>query len=154
MPRISAGLLVYRVCDAQLEVFLAHPGGPFWKNKDAGAWTIPKGEMASDEEPLATARREFAEETGITIEGPFAALGSVRQAGGKVIHVFVAPADFEANAIVSNTFKLQWPPRSDRWIEVPEVDRGEWFSLEAAGAKINPAQAELLTRLRTALDRV
>jgi predicted NUDIX family NTP pyrophosphohydrolase len=152
MPKSSAGLLVYRVRDAQLEVFLVHPGGPFWKNKDAGAWTIPKGEMPPHEEPLATARREFAEETGITIKGPFAALGSVRQTGGKIVHVFVAPADFDASALVSNTFKLQWPPRSDQWTEFPEVDRGEWFSLDAARAKINPAQTELLTRLRTALD--
>lgn len=154
MPKASAGLLVYRLREIGFEVFLVHPGGPFWAKKDAGAWTIPKGELAPDEDPLACARREFTEETGVAVEGRFASLGTVRQAGGKLIHAFVSPADFDADKIVSNTFKLQWPPKSNRWVEFPEVDRAAWFSLAAATEKINPAQAELLTRLRTALDQL
>lgn len=152
MPKQSAGLLLYRTRERELEVFLVHPGGPFWTKKDAGAWTIPKGELASDDEdPLVAAQREFAEETGFTIAGPFAALGTVRQSGGKVIHAFVAEAEIDPAAIVSNTFKIEWPPRTGRWAEFPEVDRAAWFGLEAAAEKINPAQIELLTRLRAAL---
>jgi predicted NUDIX family NTP pyrophosphohydrolase len=153
MAKQSAGLLVYRAKDAQLEVFLVHPGGPFWAKKDDGAWTIPKGEFAPDEDSLAAAQREFTEETGVAVAGPFASLGSVRQAGGKTIHAFVAAADFDAANIVSNTFRLEWPPRSGRFAEFPEVDRGDWFTLEAAAAKINPAQLPLLTRLREALTQ-
>ncbi len=151
MPKQSAGLLVYRHRGPTLKVFLVHPGGPFWKNKDAGAWTIPKGELNPGEDALAAARREFTEETGMHIDGPFAAIGSVRQSGGKTIHGFVAAADFDAEKIVSNTFRLGWPPRSGRFAEFPEVDRGGWFSLEEAAAKINAAQAELLARLEIAL---
>jgi predicted NUDIX family NTP pyrophosphohydrolase len=153
MPRQSAGLLVYRIQNGTLEVFLVHPGGPFWAKKDVGAWSIPKGEFAADEEPLAAARREFTEETGIEIDGPFAELGTIRQSGGKTVHAFVAPADFDAAAVVSNTFRLEWPPRSGRFVEFPEVDRAGWFGLEAAAERINPAQAALLTRLREALSR-
>ena len=153
VPKQSAGLLVYRVRGSKLEVLLVHPGGPFWARKDAGAWTIPKGELAVNEEPLAAAQREFAEETGFTIEGPFASLGQVRQAGGKVIHAFVAEAEFDAAKIVSNTFRMEWPPRSGRFAEFPEVDRAAWFSLEEAAVKMNPAQSELLERLRVARDR-
>jgi len=152
MPKASAGLLVYRTRHAQLEVFLVHPGGPFWKNKDAGAWTIPKGELAPGEEPLAAALREFQEETGLTPAGPFGSLGAVRQAGGKTIHAFASPADFEAKAIVSNTVSLEWPPRSGRTLTFPEVDRGEWFTLEAAAAKMNAGQSELLARLSVATE--
>ena len=152
MPKASAGLLVYRPRPAGLEVFLVHPGGPFWAKKDAGAWTIPKGELMRDEDPLDCARREFHEETGFIVAGPFASLGTIRQAAGKLVHAFVAPADFDADKIVSNTFKLQWPPKSGRWAEFPEIDRAAWFSLADASAKINPAQTELLTRLATALD--
>lgn len=150
MPKVSAGLLVYRLRGAELEVFLVHPGGPFWQRKDAGAWTIPKGELDGEEDPLAAARREFTEETGITAVGPFADLGMVKQAGGKSVHAFVAAGDFEATAIASNRFKLEWPPKSGRFAEFPEVDRAAWFSIEAAKAKINPAQIELLERLRAA----
>jgi predicted NUDIX family NTP pyrophosphohydrolase len=153
MPKTSAGLLVYRTRDSPLEVFLVHPGGPLWKNKDAGAWTIPKGELAPGEEPLAAALREFREETSLTSSGPFVSLGLVRQAGGKIIHAFAAPADFDAAVIVSNTFSLEWPPRSGRIVEFPEVDRGEWFSLEAAAEKMNAGQVELLERLRTAIEK-
>ena len=153
MPKESAGLLVYRTRGAQLEVFLVHPGGPFWAKKDAGAWSIPKGELAVGEEPLEAARREFTEETSHVVAGPFAPLGTVRQAGGKIVHGFMAEADFDAATIVSTTFRMEWPPRSGRFTDFPEVDRAEWLSPEAAMEKINPAQAELLTRLRTALER-
>ena len=154
MPKTSAGLLVYRTRNAHLEVFLVHPGGPFWKNKDAGAWTIPKGELAPGEEPLATALREFKEETGFTPPGPFGSLGFVRQAGGKTIHAFASPADFDATAIVSNPFTIEWPPRSGRVVAFPEVDRGEWFSLEAAITKMNAGQLDLLTRLPLAIEKL
>jgi predicted NUDIX family NTP pyrophosphohydrolase len=154
MPKQSAGLLVYRHRGIRLEVFLVHPGGPFWAKKDAGAWSIPKGEFAAGEDALAAAQREFTEETGVVIAGPFAAIGTIRQAGGKTIHGFSATADFDADKIVSNTFRLEWPPRSGRFAEIPEVDRAGWFPLEAAAGKINPAQAEFLTRLRAALDQL
>ena len=147
----SAGLLLFRRAGGGLEVFLAHPGGPFWKNKDVGAWTIPKGELAEGEDPLTAARREFTEETGKVVSGPFAALGEVKQAGGKRIHVFVAPADFDADTCVSNTFRLEWPPKSGRFAEFPEVDRAGWFRLDAAAVKLNPAQATLLSALQAAL---
>ena len=152
MPKQSAGLLVYRVRDDALEVFLVHPGGPFWAKKDAGAWSIPKGEFDTGEDPLAAAQREFIEETGVVLTGPFAGLGSIRQSGGKTIHAFVAEADFDAGKIVSNTFKMEWPPRTGRFAEFPEVDRAGWFPLETAAVKMNAAQRELLTRLREALD--
>ena len=152
MPKQSAGLLVYRVRGTALEVFLVHPGGPFWAGKDAGAWSIPKGEFAPEEDPLDAARREFTEETGVVANGPFAALGTIRQSGGKTIHAFLAAADFDAATIVSNTFQLEWPPRSGRLAEFPEVDRAGWFPLEAAAQKINAAQAELLTRMRGVLN--
>lgn len=154
MPKVSAGLLVYRLRGSDVEVFLVHPGGPFWQRKDAGAWTIPKGEIAGDEDPLATARREFTEETGFTLDGPFADLGVVRQAGGKRMQAFVVAGDFDAAAIVSNRFKIEWPPKSGRSAEFPEVDRAAWFSLEAAKEKINPAQVELLDRLQAAAGKI
>lgn len=150
MPKQSAGLLLYRWRQDELEVFLVHPGGPFFARKDAGAWSIPKGEFASDEDPLAAAQRELAEETGVSVAGPFASLGAVRLAGGKIVHAFLAPADFDAANIKSNTFRLEWPPRSGRWAEFPEVDRAGWFTLAAAAEKIHPAQAEFLTRLAAA----
>jgi predicted NUDIX family NTP pyrophosphohydrolase len=151
MPKQSAGVLAYRLREARLEVFLVHPGGPFWAKKDAGAWSIPKGEFTDEESPLTAARREFTEETGQILPGPFASLGVVRPAGGKLIHGFASPADFDAAGIVSNTFKLEWPPRSGRWAEFPEVDRASWFSLETAAGKINPAQRSFLATLQAAL---
>lgn len=153
VPKESAGLLVYRPVASGLEVFLVHPGGPFWAKKDAGAWTIPKGELGAGEAALACAQREFTEETGFVIPGPFASLGTVRQAGGKLVYGFAAEADLDPTRIVSNTFKLQWPPKSGRWVEFPEVDRAEWFTLPAAADKINPAQASFLTRLHDALKQ-
>ena len=148
MPKQSAGVLAFRRRAGQLEVLLVHPGGPFWAKKDLGAWTIPKGEFTS-EDPAGAARREFTEETGQTLSGPFVSLGSIRQAGGKVIHAFAAETDFDATQIVSNTFTMEWPPRSGRMAEFPEVDRAGWFSIEEAAAKMNPAQTALLERLRT-----
>ena len=150
MPKQSAGLLLYRRVGG-LEVFLVHPGGPFWAKKDHGAWTIPKGELTDGEDPLATAVRELKEETGFTVSGPFAPLGTIRQSGGKTVHAFAAAADVDPSRIVSNTFQMEWPPRSGHAREFPEVDRAAWFSLADAAEKINPAQAEFLKRLAMGL---
>ena len=151
MPKQSAGLLVYRLRDKSLEVFLVHPGGPFWAKKDAGAWSIPKGEFAPDEDALSAAQREFTEETGIVLNGPFAALGTVRQSSGKTIYAFVTEADIDPAKIVSNTFRMEWPPRSGQFAEFPEVDRAAWFPIEMAAEKMNQGQLELLARLRATL---
>lgn len=151
MAKQSAGLLLYRIRTDVPEVFLVHPGGPFWAHKEAGAWSIPKGEFAAPEEPLAAALRELREETGMTVGGPFVTLGTVRQSGGKTVHAFAAPADFDAARIVSNRFTLEGPPRSGRLAEFPEVDRAGWFDLAAAAARINPAQAAFLAQLPVAL---
>ncbi len=155
MPRrqaVSAGLLLYRKTGSGLEVLLAHPGGPFWAHRDAGAWTIPKGVPAEGEELLDTARREFTEETGATASGPFLALGSIRQKAGKTVHAWAAEGDLDPASVVSNTMKTEWPPRSGRWITFPEVDRCEWFDPPAARTKLLAAQAELVDRLLAALD--
>ena len=151
MPRTSAGLLMYRLRDGEAEVLLVHPGGPFWKNKDQGAWSIPKGEYGEGGDPLAVARREFQEETGTAIDGEFVELGEIRQKAGKLVRAWAVEGDLDAEAIVSNTFKVQWPPGSGRWITVPEVDRAGWFDLDEARARINPAQAAFLDRLRERL---
>jgi len=144
----SAGILLYRRRENRIEVLLVHPGGPFWARRDLGAWSIPKGEYERDEEPLTAARREFEEELGAAPpDGPVRDLGEVRQKGGKLVRAWALEGDFDATAIVSNTFPLQWPPRSGQWIQVPEVDRAEWFGAEDARERINPAQAELLDRL-------
>jgi predicted NUDIX family NTP pyrophosphohydrolase len=149
---ISAGLLLYRKNRGHLEVFLVHPGGPFWKNRDAGAWSIPKGVIAPGEEPLDAARRELTEETGISVSGPFLPLGSVQQKAGKLIHAWGCEADADESKIVSNTTRVELPRGSGRWIEIPEVDRAAWLSLPLARQKINPAQAELIDRLQSALN--
>jgi predicted NUDIX family NTP pyrophosphohydrolase len=144
----SAGILLYR--DGP-EVLLVHPGGPFWAKKDAGAWSIPKGEHEEGEDARACALREFAEETGTApAPGELADLGTVRQKSGKVVQAWALAGDLDADAIRSNTFALEWPPRSGRRAEFPEVDRAAWFSLEEARAKINPAQAVFLDRLLAA----
>jgi predicted NUDIX family NTP pyrophosphohydrolase len=153
MPKQSAGLLLFRRNGGALDVFLVHPGGPFWKNKDAGSWTIPKGEFASGEPPLDAARRELTEETGLRVEGPFLPLGSVKQAGGKVVHAWAVEADVDAGAIKSNTFQIEWPPRSGRMAEFPEIDRAAWFSHESAAEKISAAQREFIVRLQSAVGR-
>jgi predicted NUDIX family NTP pyrophosphohydrolase len=153
MPKSSAGLLLYHTRNGALEVFLVHPGGPFWVKKDEGAWSIPKGEFTAGEDPLAAARRELAEETGFNVEGPFVSLGTIRQAGGKTVHAFAAAAEIDPAAIKSNTCTIEWPPRSGRRLEFPEVDRAAWFSIETARTKINSAQAELLQRLVDMTER-
>jgi predicted NUDIX family NTP pyrophosphohydrolase len=145
----SAGILAFRrAAHARLEVLLVHPGGPFWRNKDAGAWSIPKGELAAGEDALAAARREFHEETGFCVDGHFLALAPVSQRGGKSVHAFAVEADFDAANARSNTFSMEWPPKSGRLQEFPEVDRAAWFDLEVALQKINAGQAALLLQLR------
>jgi predicted NUDIX family NTP pyrophosphohydrolase len=140
----SAGLLMYRRRDPEPEFLLVHPGGPFWRNKDAGAWSIPKGLYEADEDPLAAARREFEEETGRRVEGDFTALGSFRQSGGKVVTAFAVEGDFDVTALRSNTFTIEWPPRSGRQASFPEVDRAEWFSPAAARTKLLKGQVPIL----------
>lgn len=138
---------MYRGRGPGLHVLLVHPGGPFWRRKDDGAWTIPKGEPAAGEDGLQAARREFEEETGLRAEGPFLFIGSVRQRGGKVVHAWAFEGDCDPTAIQSNVFELEWPPRSGSMQEFPEVDRAAFFDLETARAKINPAQVTLLDEL-------
>lgn len=145
----SAGLLLYRRREGRREVLLGHMGGPFWAAKDEGAWSIPKGEYTADEEPLAAARREFAEELGAPapVDVRYTELGSVRQRGGKLVTVWAVEADFDASGIVSNTFEIEWPPRSGRRQSFPEIDRAAWFELPVARLKIVPGQVEFLDRL-------
>jgi predicted NUDIX family NTP pyrophosphohydrolase len=147
MPKRSAGLLMYRHRDMHLEVFLVHPGGPFWAKKDLGVWTIPKGEYTDDEEPLAAAIREFREETGFTAEGDFLPLGEIRQAGGKLVAAWALEGDCDPSALVSNSFEMEWPPRSGRIAAFPEVDRGAWFSLAEARTHMLASQMPVLDRL-------
>lgn len=147
MAARSAGLLLYRRQGDTVEVFLAHPGGPFWKNRDLGVWTIPKGLVEPGEEPLAAACREFAEETGIEPTGPFLPLGSVKQKGGKTVEAWAFAGDADPDAICCNTFRMEWPPRSGKFIEIPEIDRCGWFDPQTAKSKLNPAQAEFVDRL-------
>jgi predicted NUDIX family NTP pyrophosphohydrolase len=149
--KMSAGLLLHRKRGAALEVFLVHPGGPFWAKKDDGAWSIPKGEYVDGEDPLAIAKRELTEETGITVEGPFVKLEPIRQAGGKLVTAFAVQADFEIAEVRSNTFEMELPPRSGRRQQFPEVDRAEWFDVETARRKILKGQLALLDQLPTAL---
>ena len=149
MPKTSAGILLYRRKDGQLQFFLIHPGGPFFATKDEGAWSIPKGEIDEGEDPLAAGRREFKEETGCSLDGGFLPLTPVTQKGGKTVLAWAIEGDCDAGAIRSNTFKLEWPPRSGTVQEFPEVDRAGWFPIDEAKRKINPAQAALLEELRT-----
>ena len=150
-PNISAGLLLFRRSRGALEVFIAHPGGPFWRDRDVGAWTIPKGIVESGEDLLDAAQREFFEETSIRPVAPFIPLGSIRQKAGKTIHAWGWEGDANPAAIVSNTMRTEWPRGSGRMIEFPEVDRCAWFDPETAKSKMNPAQAELVDRLAAAL---
>lgn len=151
MAKVSAGILLYRCVARGIEVFLVHPGGPFWARKDVGAWSIPKGEIEPGEDPLARAKREFTEETGFAVAGEFRALALVRQAGGKIVHAWAVEGDADAAAIRSNRFSLEWPPRSGRSQEFPEVDRAAWFDLETARQKLNPAQRALIDALERLL---
>lgn len=151
----SAGILLYRRTGAEPEFLLVHPGGPFWAKKDAGAWSIPKGQIEEDEEPRACAIRELQEELGPAPEldpEELIELGSVRQRAGKVVEAWAAEADFDPELLDSNTFSMEWPPRSGKQAEFPEVDRAGWFELEAAREKILAAQAELLDRLLERLE--
>ncbi|PWE80064.1 NUDIX hydrolase [Bradyrhizobium sp. SUTN9-2] len=146
MPSKSAGIIAYRK-RGNIEVLLVHPGGPFWRNKDLGAWSIPKGEYADGDDAEAAARREFAEELGQELSMPFTPLGQVRQRGGKLVTAFAAELDLDVRSIRSNTFEMEWPPRSGKRQAFPEVDRAEWFTLDAAQEKINAGQRPLLDRL-------
>ena len=146
--KLSAGILAYRKGVRGLEVLLVHPGGPFWRKRDNGAWSIPKGEINAAEDPERAARREFAEELGLGASiGPLLALGEVRQQGGKRVIAFAAEGDFDPAALASNMFEFEWPPRSGRRQHFPEVDKAEWFDFEFARTKMLSAQVELLDRL-------
>lgn len=150
MPKISAGLLLYRRAPAGPEVLLVHPGGPFWQGKDLGAWSIPKGEIGPHEDPLAAARREFREETGFEPSGPAVPLGQLRQPGGKLVHAWALEGDADPSELSSNTFSMVWPRGSGRLQAFPEVDRAEWFGLAEARRRILPGQASFLDRLEAA----
>lgn len=147
MARHSAGILLYKRCAGELLVLLAHPGGPFWQKRDLGAWTIPKGEFDSDEPAEGAARREFREELGVDASGVLQPLGEVVQKGGKHVIAFALEGDFDVTTLRSNTFEIEWPPRSGRMQPFPEVDKVEWMTLAVARAKILPSQAVLLDRL-------
>lgn len=148
MPKESAALLVHRVREGALEVLLVHPGGPFWLKRDDGAWSIPKGELGENEVGIDVAKREFQEELGVTPPaGEVTPLGSVRQAGGKLVHAWALEGDLDVTEIHSNVFEIEWPPRSGKLREFPEVDRAGWFSLGDARRKLVPAQAAFIDRL-------
>ena len=147
MPRVSAGLLMYRLQGGRLEALLVHPGGPFFAKKDDGAWTIPKGEVEPDEDLLTAARREFKEETGFKPAPPFIELTPIRQKGGKIVHAWAFAGEADPLQLRSNTFKLEWPPRSGQVQEFPEMDRAGWFDLDEARRKIKAAQIPLLEEL-------
>ena len=144
---VSAGILVYRETNGALEVLLAHPGGPFWARKDAGAWTIPKGLVEPGADLLATAQREFTEETGFVADGPFVPLAAVRQTSGKIVHAFACRGDFDSTKLISNMFEIEWPPRSGQRRQFPEVDRAAWFDLATAREKLIAYQRPFLVEL-------
>ena len=149
MAKQSAGILLYRIVDSQLQVFLVHPGGPFFKNKDEGSWSIPKGEFADGENPLDAAKREFLEETGQSVNGNFIELKSIQQKGGKTVHAWAVEGDIDHERIVSNIFEIEWPPRSGKKQTFPEIDRAAWFGIETAKRKINSAQVDLIDELQS-----
>lgn len=142
---------MYRIRDGGVQVLLAHPGGPFFKNKDEGAWSIPKGEIEPDEDVLKAASREFEEEIGFAPSGPFTALTTVKQKGGKTIHAWAFQGDCDPEVIVCNTFTMEWPPKSGRLVELPEIDKAEFFDLDLARTKINPAQVSFIDELEQML---
>lgn len=144
MPRVSAGLLMYREYEEQLQVLLVHPGGPFFMNKDEGAWSIPKGELDPDEDPLAAAVREFQEELGVTPSGPFIPLTSIKQKGGKLVHAWAFQGDCDPANCVSNTFTMEWPPKSGRQMEFLEIDKAAFFDVASARLKINAGQVPFI----------
>src|SRR6266404_9710691 len=147
MSKQSAGILLYRLKNTKCEILLCHPGGPFYKNKDTGIWTIPKGEFENGEEPLMAAKREFKEETGQDINGEFIPLKPVKYKNGKIVYAWAVEGDIETDSIKSNSFPLEWPPKSGKYIDVQEIDKGEWFSIEIAKQKILPALSPLLNDL-------
>ncbi len=153
MPKRSAGILLYRRRDAGLEVLLVHPGGPFWAKKDAGAWSIPKGEYSETEDPLAVAKREFEEETGTRPQGECLPLGDLVQPGRKIVTVFALEGDLDPASLRSNTFELEWPPRSGRKASFPEIDRAQWFSPAEAERKILPGQRAFIDRFMQAIGK-
>ncbi|QDU75345.1 RNA pyrophosphohydrolase [Bremerella volcania] len=146
-PKQSAGLVMFRLCEGQCQVLLGHPGGPFFQKKDAGVWSIPKGELDEGEDAFAAAQREFQEETGLVAHGPFIQLTPIQQKGGKIVHAWAFEGDCDPTTIISNTFPIEWPPKSGRQIEIPEIDRAEFFDLPEAKMRINQAQAALLDEL-------
>ena len=152
MPKRSAGLLMYRVRSKHLEVFLVHPGGPFWAKKDLGAWSISKGEYQEGEDPLDNAKREFQEETGFAIGETFLELGTITQAGGKIVSAWAFEGDCNPSDLKSNYCQIEWPPRSGRTIEIPEIDRGDWFAIGEAKERILKSQSPFLDRLCGKLD--
>ena len=149
----SAGLLLVRKAGVDVQILLGHPGGPFWRNRDTGAWTIPKGLIAPGESPLAAARREFAEETGHHPSGNLIPLGSAKQPGGKVVHIWAVQEDWDANRLRSNTFEMEWPPKSGRRQTFAELDRASWFGVSEARQKILKGQAVFIDRLLEALGQ-
>jgi predicted NUDIX family NTP pyrophosphohydrolase len=152
LPKLSAGILLFRKRSSGLQVLLVHPGGPFYKKKDLGVWSIPKGEYSEGEDPLAAAKREFAEETSIKVEGDFLPLGSFKQPSGKTIAAWALEGDCSVADIRSNTFSMEWPPKSGRQQEFPEVDRADWFDLAEAQKRILKGQAAILDRLKSQLE--
>jgi predicted NUDIX family NTP pyrophosphohydrolase len=151
--RKSAGILLYRNIRKKLEVFLVHPGGPFWKAKDKGAWSIPKGEFGDEEDALASAIREFKEETGVEINGDYLQLSPVKLKSGKIIFAWAVEGNLDEHSIISNYFSMEWPPKSGKQISVPEVDKGAWFTGDEAREKINPAQINFIDQLEQILQR-
>ena len=151
MTKQSAGILVYRRKNKHIEVFLVHPGGPFWLKKDLGAWSIPKGEIEEEEDPMKVALREFKEETGQVVNGDFTPLQPVKQKGGKIISAWAIEGEVNEDKIISNTFEIEWPPKSGKMKSFPEVDKAAWFSIDAAKEKINPAQINFIDELTTTL---
>ena len=151
MQKHSAGILLYRQREGRIEVLLVHPGGPFWRNRDKAAWSIPKGEFEPPELPLDAAKREVEEETGLRLDGPFIALTPRKQAGGKIVHAWAIGGDVDPAAIRSNHFEMEWPPRSGRMRRFPEIDRAAWFDLEEAREKIHKGQIAFLDELSVRL---
>ncbi|MDB4927087.1 NUDIX domain-containing protein [Mucilaginibacter sp.] len=149
MSKQSAGILLYRNINKHLEVFLVHPGGPFFKNKDEGVWSIPKGEFLDDEDTLAAAKREFLEETGQAVEGNFIKLNPVKLKSGKSVHVWAVEGDIDHETIVSNLFEMEWPPRSGKKASFAEIDRAGWFETDEAKIKLNPAQSTFIEELES-----
>jgi len=152
MPKKSAGILLYRLTNGYIELFLVHPGGPFYAKKDAGVWTIPKGEF-EDGIPEAEAVREFYEETGVQLSGHMAYLGEVKMKSGKIVYSWAKEGDLDTTKLTSNEFEMEWPPRSGKMQSFPEIDRGEWFTIAAAKEKIHPAQLPFIDALTNLLQQ-